>query len=66
MIGFQDRTFCSGDGCAKFNSCPRALTDEVRAAAERWWGGPGAPISEFAEPRGLSCWTNHEPEKPND
>lgn len=27
----------------------RPLKPKVSAAAERWWGKPGAPISQFAE-----------------
>ncbi len=43
MMCFRDMTFCSNPTC----TCEpfRRLTDEVLAAAEQWWGGPGAPIS---------------------
>ena len=41
-ICFQDRTFCDAECAAK--DCSRMLTDGVIAAAERWWGGPDAPI----------------------
>lgn len=48
MIGYRDRTFCPyWESCAKGRTCDRALTPEVKAAAERWWGNPGAPISQF-------------------
>lgn len=58
MICYRDMTFCSGDGCKKFDTCPRALTDKVKAGAAKWWGGDGsdAPIARFAEPKKLSCY----------
>lgn len=46
-------TFCSGDGCAQFDGCPRALTAEVSEAAERsnrW-------VAQFENPQALECWT---------
>lgn len=45
MICYRDRTYCDGlcDGCQP--DCDRLLTDEVKSAAERWWGKPGAPIA---------------------
>ena len=42
MIHYMDMTFCNA-ACAN-ESCPRKLTPEVKAKAERWWGKPGAPI----------------------
>jgi hypothetical protein len=56
MMSYRDTTFCTGDGCTKFDTCPRALTPVVEAAARRWWGGDGAPISRFAEPAKLDCY----------
>jgi hypothetical protein len=56
MMSFRDMTFCPGDGCAKFDTCPRALTTAVQDAAKRWWGGDGAPISRFTDPRALTCY----------
>lgn len=48
MIGFRDMTFCPfHETC--HNPCYRALTDEVKKSAERWWGGPDAPIARFVE-----------------
>lgn len=43
MICYRDTTFCANEHC----TCPphRRLTDEVRAAARRWWGGDNAPIA---------------------
>ena len=42
MIGYRDMTFCTNPKC----TCPewRRITDEVLAAAEKWWGGPDFPI----------------------
>jgi hypothetical protein len=56
MMSYQDKTFCKARECSKFPTCPRALTDEVQARADRWWGKPGAPISYFAEPQKLECY----------
>lgn len=58
MISYRDSTFCSGDGCSKFSSCPKALTDDVWEAAEAM----GLPVSQYAEPTRLDCWT--APEQP--
>ena len=58
MMHYRDRTFCEGNGCKKFASCPEALTDAVKRAAERWWGGPDAPISVSAEPEKKECYDN--------
>lgn len=60
MISFQDITFCPGDGCVKFGTCPRALTPEVHAAAEKWWGEPGPPIARWEKPSALSCYDGGE------
>ena len=40
MICFRDMAFTTDPKCI----CHRKLTDEVRSAAEKWWGKPGAPI----------------------
>lgn len=53
---YRDMTFCTGDRCVKFATCPRALTPAVKAAAEKWWRGKGAPIDLFANPRAQSCY----------
>lgn len=62
MICYRDMTFCKafGDRCGNA-LCHRALTDEVRADAARWWGNEEAPISvadlwdvcEFREAKAL-------------
>ena len=58
MIGYRDRTFCDGNGgkCEAFQGCPRALTATVKADAERWWGKPDPPITQFSEPQKLECY----------
>lgn len=43
MICFLDRTFCNSPTCE--NRCGRQLTDDIKKRAEKWWGGPGAPIA---------------------
>lgn len=59
---YRDTTFCRGDGCTKFETCPRALTEEVQGRAEKWWGGKDAPIAEFTEPKKLVCWDDGKEE----
>lgn len=61
MISFRDMTFCSASECAGFNKCPRALTDDVRSDARRWWGNDNAPISRFANPKLLKCYVALDP-----
>jgi hypothetical protein len=56
MMCFRDTTYCPGDGCVKFDSCPRALTPAVLDEAKRWWGGDDAPIARYTEPRQLECY----------
>ena len=60
MLCFQDTTFCRGDGCAKFSTCHRALTDKVKADAAKWWGGDDAPIAQFANPKELQCYEERQ------
>lgn len=43
MISFRDQGFCTAP--CKTSTCHRNVTPEVLQAAERWWGGPGAPIA---------------------
>lgn len=61
MMCYRDMTFCTGDGCKKFGKdCHRSLTKEVLNQAERWWGGKGAPIARFTNPRELECYVPNE------
>lgn len=47
MICYKDMTFCGYLGCAN-KDCERRLTDEVKAAARRWWGKDNPPICCYA------------------
>lgn len=50
MISYRDKTFCPfHEHCAGAATCGRALTPEVRAAAERWWGDVDPPIAVFGD-----------------
>jgi len=60
MTGFKDMTFCEGKGCIKFDTCPRALTQEVKEAGTRWWGSSDFPVSIFAEPKELECYVGEK------
>ena len=68
MMCYRDMTFCPfHEGCAKADTCPRALTNEVWAAAKRWWAneddpeGEGAPIAQFSEKP--DCHKESKPDK---
>lgn len=53
MICYKDRTWCDFHvECTKGSTCDRALTQEVRKAADEWWGkgSGGAPIALFVAP----------------
>jgi len=43
MISFRDRAYCSSN--TKNHTCGREFTEEDRIAAQKWWGGEGAPVS---------------------
>ena len=49
MMCYKDKTFCTQSTCANWNTCDRALTDEVKEQADKWWGKPGAPIAIFTD-----------------
>ena len=56
MAGFRDRTWCEQYAeCAHGATCPKALTPEVIAQAQEWWGGTAAPVSVFISAPG--CFT---------
>ena len=45
---YRDMTFCPfWEKCSEGPTCDRALTEKVKADAEKWWGKPGAPICVF-------------------
>ena len=43
MICYKDMTFCSSD-CTN-TECHRFFSEEQRENAEKWWGGPDAPVA---------------------
>lgn len=50
MIAYKDKTWCTEKTCISFgNGCSRALTEEVKKDAEKWWGKPGAPVYTLSE-----------------
>lgn len=52
MICYRDRTYCEFYlECGSGEECTRALTPEVRKAANYWWRGIGgdAPICVYSE-----------------
>ena len=66
---YKSTTFCDGNGgkCLKFKTCPRALTDEVKQKAKRWWLATSweatgnsieedIPLAIVAAPRKLDCY----------
>lgn len=56
MVCYKDMTFCPHhESCEDGEDCERALTDQVKKDAEKWWGRPGAPIAQ-ADFREASCY----------
>lgn len=50
MMCYRDMTFCPYfKECKEGGLCSRALTDEVKENAKKWWGKEGAPICRFIE-----------------
>jgi hypothetical protein len=51
MMCYRDRQFCTFYlKCTHGDTCSCALTLEVLADADKWWGKPGAPIETMAVP----------------
>ena len=50
MIGYKDMTFCPFyETCENGSTCHRALTQEVKDGAQKWWGvNNDAPIWIFS------------------
>lgn len=46
MMCFRDKVFCNAKEHRP--ECDRRWTPELQEAADRWWGGPGAPVA-FAD-----------------
>ena len=50
MIYYKDKTFCPFyETCDKQNDCSRPLTQQVKAAAVKWWGSDAAPVAVFTD-----------------
>lgn len=62
MICYKDRTWCPFyPFCKKGYNCDRACRQNVIDDAEKWWGGPGAPIATYAEfPECFVRWFEEE------
>lgn len=43
MICYRDMTLCASD-CTNAK-CRRYFSPDDKALAERWWGGPDAPVA---------------------
>lgn len=64
-ICFRDKAFCEAArnmDCIN-TSCHRYFGPETQAAAERWWGGPDAPIA-FLMMTADECPIAIKPEQP--
>ena len=61
-MSYMDMTFCPYyKDCAKAGTCPRPLTPEIGAKAEKWWGGPDYLIGVYsAKP---DCWVERKTKK---
>jgi len=64
MIVYLGRIFCTASECANFQTCDRALTQDVKDRAHKWWGSNEAPIARFADPSELQCYTPTTNAKP--
>ena len=50
MICYRDRTFCPfWKDCRLGSECSRALTQEVKDAAAKWWGDENPPIAFYVD-----------------
>jgi hypothetical protein len=47
MICYKDKTFCPFEDCINFDTCDRALSDEVILDAILWWGCSDAPVLRY-------------------
>ena len=54
MTTYKDMIFCSGDGCANFKACFRALTPAIKKEAHK----AGFLIGRFSDPKQLKCYKN--------
>ena len=60
---YGDITWCPGDGCQKFDTCPRAFTEAQKQRAKQWWGSDDYPVSYYAFPKELECYETNAPAK---
>lgn len=59
MIHYMDMTFCPfWKECAKGEQCERAITDEVRKAAKKWWHGDDYPMALYSQ--APACYAEKE------
>lgn len=56
MMGYGDITWCKGDGCKKFDTCPRAFNEAQKQRAKRWWGSDDYPVCYYSFPPELDCY----------
>ena len=64
MIGYGDKTWCTAQTCTKFQTCDRAYTPKVREDANKWWGGPDAPVCLYYAPEEhLDCYEQQPKEE---
>jgi hypothetical protein len=60
MLCYKDKAFCTyWEDCSGYTECGRALTPNIRTAADKWWGSEGAPISVFVTKP--NCWQSKTP-----
>jgi len=59
---YQDRTFCTGGTpcCAKFATCPKALTPEHQNRAK----AAGLQVAQFISPTSMPCYVDPAAPKP--
>jgi hypothetical protein len=46
---YLDMTFCTQRSCANWDTCFRALTEEVIEGGVKWWGTDDFPVSIFTD-----------------
>jgi len=50
MLCYADKTFCPfHEECTKGKECRLALTEEVKANADKWWGAKDATIAVYLD-----------------
>lgn len=64
MLCYKDMTFCTA--ACRNTGCNRLLTQQVQQAADRWWGGPDAPIAQADFSDTCSTYMPAQQPEPND